>query len=308
MVLLFLCPGVNPVGWSRELAALMPELELRIWPEVGDVTQIDAALVWQPPPGELQRLPGLRLIQCLGMGVDGLLADSTLPPVPVARMFDPGIVTQMAEYVCEAVLYHHRRLADYAALQRERRWQRLPWQDTVRRRVGILGLGEIGAHTARQVQRFGFAVAGWSRSPKVLEYVAGFYGDDTLPAFLQRTDILVCLLPLTPTTRDILGARELALLPAGACVINCARGEHLVEADLLAALDSGHLAGATLDVFRQEPLPPDHPFWTHPKIRVTPHVAGLTHPRTAAPLVVENLRRLQAGEPLLHRVDRVRGY
>ena len=308
MVLLFLSLNDDPGVWTQTLSALMPELDIRVWPDTGPVVDIDVALVWQPPPGELRRFPNLKLIISRVMGVDHLLQDPALPSVPLARIVDPSIVTQMAEYVCLAVLHYHRHIDDYERQQRERCWRRLPLAETARRTVGLLGLGAIGSHAVRQLTALGFPVLAWSRSPKTLEGVDCFHGPEGFEPFLRRSTVLVCLLPLTGETKGIIDAATLALLPVGAYVVNCARGGHLVEEDLLAALDRGHIAGATLDVFQREPLPADHPFWTHPKIRVTPHIAGITNPRTTAPQIVENIRRLSKGLPLLNPVDRVRGY
>lgn len=309
MALLFLSRSDDPIAWTQALNRLMPELDIRVWPDVGAIDDIDIALAWKPPAGELKRFSKLRLIISLGMGVDHLLLDPELPPAaPLVRVVDPSIITQMAEYVCLTTLRHHRRMDDYARFQRERRWRRLPLADTATRTVGVMGLGEIGGHAARQLQALGFPVIGWSRSPKTLTGMECFSGPGGLEPFLRRSAVLACLLPLTRETEGVINAATLALLPAGAYVINCARGGHVVEEDLLAALDSGHIAGAALDVFRREPLPPEHPFWGHPKIHVTPHIAGMTNPRTAAPQVAENIRRLHSGQPLLNGVDRGRGY
>ncbi len=308
MALLFLSPDDDPGIWTQTLSTLMPGLDIRVWPDTGPVTDIDVALVWKPPPGELQRFPHLKLIISLGMGVDHLLRDPALPSVPLARIVDPSIITQMAEYVCLAVLRYHRHIDDYERQQRERRWRRLPLADTAKRTVGLLGLGAIGSHAARQLLALGFPVLAWSRSPKTLDGVDCFHGPADFEPFLRRSTVLVCLLPLTGETEGIIDAVTLALLPAGAYVVNCARGAHLVEQDLLAALDRGHIAGATLDVFRREPLPAEHPFWRHPKVRITPHIAGMTNPSTTAPQLVENIRRLREGLPPLNPVDRIRGY
>jgi glyoxylate/hydroxypyruvate reductase A len=309
MELLFISPADDPVAWKQALTALVPDLNIRVWPDTGDVEGIDVALVWKPPPGELKRFPNLKLIASLGMGVDHILRDPELPAdVPIARLLDDNIITQMSEYVCLAVLRYHRALQTYERFQQERRWQPLPAADTSRRQIGILGLGAIGRHTASSLLALGFPVLGWSRTTKALKSVECFYGSQGLAALLQRSNMLVCLLPLTAATKGIINAETLALLPAGAYLINCARGEHVVENALLAALDKSHIAGATLDVFQQEPLPPDHPFWTHPKVLVTPHIAGLTSPSTAAPQVAENIRRIQAGQPILNQVDRNKGY
>jgi glyoxylate/hydroxypyruvate reductase len=309
MALLFLSKLDNPVTWSAALKQHLPELEIRVWPDTGDVADIDAAMVWNHPPGELRRYPNLRLILSLGAGVNHVLDDPDLPTgVPIARIVDPGLTAGMVEYAVLAVLRYHRNLDVYERFQREGIWKKLPIPDTATRGVGILGLGEIGGACAQALSAFGFPVAGWSRTPKTLDGVTGYFGDGGLKAFLARTDILVCVLPLTAATRGIINAEFLAAMPKGAFVINIARGGHIVDADLVAALDSGHIAGATLDVFQPEPLPPEHPFWRHPRITMTPHIASLTNPETAVLPIVENLRRLTIGKPLLNLVDRASGY
>ena len=309
MALLFISKSDDPRAWIQALKALLPDLEVRIWPEVGDPNDIEVALVWKPPPGVLSRFPNLKLIASLGMGVDHILSDPELPPgVPIARLVDEDIIAQMGEYVGLAALYFHRRLDDYERLQGQRRWQPLPPPDTAGCTVGIMGLGAIGSHAANRLKSLGFAVAGWSRTPKSLPGVECLHGTEGLGPFLTRSRILVCLLPLTPQTEGIISARTLALLPSGAYIVNCARGDHVVDEDLIAALDSGHIAGAMLDVFRCEPLPADHPFWGHPRVHITPHIAGLTRPEVAVLQVVENIRRVRAGEPIRNRVDPGHGY
>jgi glyoxylate/hydroxypyruvate reductase len=295
--------------WARELAARLPEIEIRFWPEIGDRAGIEYAVVWDPPPGLLKTLPNLRLIQSLGAGVDQLLADPELPrAVPICRLVDPTLTGRMSEYVALHVLRYHRRQPELDALQRAGVWRMLRAPVASERKVGIMGLGELGTDAARKLAALGFRVAGWSRRPKMTEAVESFHGAAGRDAFLGRSEILVCLLPLTPATENILSRELFGRLPRGAALINAARGRHLVEADLIAALDSGRLAYATLDVFRAEPLPPDHPFWRHPRITVTPHNASMLDPRAVAALVAENVRRLGAGEPLLHRVDPEAGY
>jgi glyoxylate/hydroxypyruvate reductase A len=306
--LLFLSPDDPADAWRAELQARIPDLDVRIWPEVGDPAAIDVALVWRPPPGELARYPNLRAILSLGAGIDGLIADPDLPDVPVARMVDPSLTRTMTEYVLLAVLRHHREFDRFERAQHAREWAYAFPPQAADRRVGIMGLGELGAAVAARLVAHGFQVLGWSRSPKVLDGVISYAGRSELHTFLHRTEILVCLLPLTAETVGILDAATFAELPHGACVINVARGQHLVEDDLVRALDSGRLAGATLDVFREEPLPPGSPLWTNPKVLVTPHVASYSLPATAADGVAENVRRALAGEPLLHQVDRARGY
>jgi len=297
-------------GWRERLGqALGESIDMRAWGQHGDVNDIGIALAWKPPPGALARLPNLKLIVSLGMGVDHLLIDPDLPRnVPIVRIIDPGLVGQMSEYAIYWALRHHRDIDAYMELQRRKVWEEIPYTDTVLRRVGILGLGEIGADTARKFAMLGFPTAGWSRTPRKIDGFECFHGPEGLSALLARSDILIDVLPMTPQTANMLDARAFARLPKGAYFINMARGGHVVDADLLAALDSGRLAGATLDVFHVEPLPSDHPYWTHPKVRVTPHIAGPTNPRTAAASVADNVRRLRAGQPLVNLIDRAAGY
>ncbi len=234
---MFLSPDDPAELWRRELLVRMPELEVRIWPAVGDPAEIDLALVWRAPPGELARYPNLKAILSLGAGIEWLIGDQSVPDVPIARMVDPSLTRTMVEYVLLAVLRHHREFDRFERAQSARDWAyRFPPQAALRR-VGIMGLGELGAAAAHQLLSQGFAVAGWSRSAKALPGVTSFVGRSALQAFLHRTDILVCLLPLTAETRGILDAQTFASLPHGAFVINVARGAHLVEADLVAALD-----------------------------------------------------------------------
>jgi glyoxylate/hydroxypyruvate reductase A len=305
---MFLSPDDPAEAWRAELRARIPELEVRIWPEVDDPAEIEIALVWRPPPGELARYPNLKAILSLAAGVDGLIADPDLPDVPIARMVDPSLTRTMTEYVLVAVLRHHRELDRFERAQRAGTWAYAFPPQAAERRVGIMGLGELGAAAAGQLVAHGFQVSGWSRIPKSLEGVVSYAGHGELHPFLHRTDILVCLLPLTAETVGILDAATFAELPHGAFVINVARGRHLVEGDLIEALDSGHLAGATLDVFREEPLPSGNPLWGHPKVLVTPHVASYSVPATAADGVAADIRRVLAGVPPLHRVDRRKGY
>ncbi|MBP2230313.1 glyoxylate/hydroxypyruvate reductase A [Azospirillum agricola] len=308
MTLLFCSSSDNADVWRAEIAKRLPGLEMRVWPDVGDPADIRMALVWKPPAGLLASLPNLSLIVSLGAGVEPLLEDPTLPDVPLVRMVSDGLTLDMAGYVAFQVLRWHRQMDDYAALQAQARWEPLDHGPASAVTVGILGLGELGAAAARTLRTMDYHVLGWSRSPKQVEGVESFSGPDGLAAMLARTNTLVCLLPLTPDTQGILNAALFAALPAGAVVINAARGRHLVEADLLAALDSGHLRGASLDVTVTEPLPPGHPFWRHPKIRITPHVAAVTHPSLSAAQVAEAVRAFRAGEPLPNLVDRKRGY
>lgn len=309
MRLLFISKSDPSAAWREHFDATMPEIEMRVWPDAGDPAEIDAALVWKPKPGVLASFPNLKLIQSLGMGVDHIFNDPDLPAgVPIARMVDPGLVDQMSEYILFAVLRHYRRMDDYDAQQRAGEWREHRIGPPGDVGVGILGLGTIGQDAGAKLDRLGFSVAGWSRSAKDVPGIESVAGDAALDGFLARSDVLVCVLPLTPETQGILNAETFAKLPKGAYVINVARGGHLVEADLLAAIDEGHLSGATLDVFETEPLPATSPLWSHPKVHITPHIAGLTNASTAAEQVVENLRRVRDGQPPLNQVDPKKGY
>lgn len=296
-------------AWTEALNAHYPELKTFTWPYKGDPAKIDYALVWQPPKGELKRYPNLKAIFSVGAGIDHLASDPELPTgIPVVRMVEPGLTAGMSQYVTLAVLNHHRFMIDYAAQRREKVWEEIPQIAADARQVGMLGLGVLGRDALDKLKAFDFKLAGWSRSPKSITGVTCFHGSGGLDAFLAETDILVCLLPLTPETEGILNSETFAKLPAGASVVNVGRGAHLVEDDLIAALDSGQLSGATLDVFRQEPLPEKHPFWKHPRIFMTPHIASMTIPSSAVRAVVANIQRLESGEALQHVVDMKRGY
>ena len=298
------------LDWKAALLAVDPSLDIRLFPEAGKPEEIEAAVCWtQHDMMELRRYPNLKLLVSMGAGVDHLLRQPGPPPgVPVARLKDARLTQGMTEWVLLNVLRFHRQDLEYRAQQAARVWEELPAPDTAKRRVGILGLGELGGAAADAIRALGFPVMGWTRSPRTRDGVRTFHGAEGLDAMLRQTDILVCLLPLTPDTRGVINARTLALLPKGAFVINAARGGHLVAQDLLAALESGHVAAAALDVFEPEPLPADHAFWGHPKVLVWPHAASITIPSSAAPQVVENIHRAREGRPLINLVDFSAGY
>lgn len=298
----------DPAEWIPELRKGMPELEVEVWPEIADPAAVDAALIWTQPPDGLNRYPNLKAILSLGAGVNQLDLASLPAGVPLARLVDPGLTLAMRDYCLYAVLRYQRQFDDHARAQAQRQWiYKLPTEKGSTT-VGVLGLGELGAVVARALADFGFQVRGWARSTKKIDRVNCFAGADGLRSFASGIQILICLLPLTAETRGILGRPLFQMLPRGARIINVGRGDHLIEQDLLATLESGQLAGATLDVFSREPLPSAHPFWSHPKIMVTPHVASFGSPVSAAPRVVENLRRAMAGQTLLNQVDIGRGY
>jgi len=311
--IVFISDQDDPVRWREALQPEMGEMDFsrdfRIWPDIGTPDDIDAALVWRPEPGSLKSLPNLKVIINLGAGVDAILEDSTWPrDVPLVRMIDPSLTRHMTEFIVHRVLHFHRKFHVYDKFQASRTWKELPQDDTLTKRVGILGLGELGADAARLLVPFGFKMAGWSRSEKKMDGVESFSGKEGLVPFLNRTDILVCLLPLTPQTEGIINAETLHHLPADSYIINAARGGHVVENDLLDALDSGHIAGAALDVFHNEPLPEDSPFWAHPKVLLTPHIASLSVPASAAKDIARTIRRMRNGDALDNLVDLEAGY
>lgn len=303
-------PDEWAVWWPALVQAMPGEVLVRERDAAGPIASaIDVAIVANPPPGALADLPGLKLVQSLWAGVETLLADPKLPAgVPLARMVDPAMNSAMAETALWAVLSLQRDHIDYARQQRERVWLQHPQRTAGETTVAVLGLGQMGRAVALRLARNGYRVVGWSAHPAHIDGVETRHGGAMLADVLGAASIAVNLLPLTPATRGLFDARVLALLPQGASFVNLARGAHVVEADLLAALDSGSLRHAVLDVFATEPLPAAHPFWGHPKVTLLPHVAAQTDPRSAAAVAAANVAALHAGRPLQHLVDRSRGY
>ncbi|EON14688.1 MULTISPECIES: glyoxylate/hydroxypyruvate reductase A [Pandoraea] len=294
--------------WARLFAERAPEAGFRMWPDVGDARDVRYLAAWKPPEDLHSLLPNVEVVFSTGAGIDQF--DLSLIPahVPVVRMVEPGIIEGMVEYVTQAVLTLHRDIFAYARQQAAREWTELTVVPAGERRVGVLGLGMLGQAVLAELRRFGFDCAGWSRTPREVEGVNCYAGYASLNAFLARTDYLICLLPLTATTRGILDKRLLSGLPRGASLINVGRGGHLNQYDLLALLDSGHLANAILDVTDPEPLPASHPLWAHPNVRITPHIASATRPETAVEVVLDNLRRHRDGLPMIGQIDRSQGY
>lgn len=308
MRILLYTPPSEVREWRAALVAALPEAEVRVW-EPGLDWRADYAALWHPPRAAWQDQGALKAIFNLGAGVERLLTHAELPPeVPVIRLEDTGMARQMVEYVSWAVLRYFRRLDLYAAQQSRAEWRVHRPQRHADFCVGVMGLGVLGAQVARALERLGFPVRGWSRSPKEIPGVRCFAGAAALDAFLAAARALVCMLPHTAETTGILDRRALAKLPPGAYVINVARGALLAEEDLLAMLDGGHIAGATLDVFHDEPLPATHPYWRHPKIFITPHASAITLVEDAVAQVADKIRCLERGESVTGIVDRVRGY
>jgi len=296
------------VWWRDHLQSLLPEIDCLLWEDCADKNAIDFAVVWRPPAGGLRQFKNLQAIVSIGAGIDHVLADPELPEIPVIRTTGAELTQRMREYVCLHVLRIHRQCSDMEAAQREQRWRPVITPPATRRQVGIMGLGKLGTDAAIHLTQLGFSVSGWARSKHTIAGVNCYHGEQVPEDFLKRSEILVCLLPLTPDTRNMLNTNLFEQLPSGAGLINAARGEHLVESDLLAALESGQLANATLDVFRKEPLPSTHPFWTHPNIVVTPHNASLIDPLSGGAEIAANLRRFIRGDLIADLTDTKRGY
>jgi glyoxylate/hydroxypyruvate reductase A len=304
----------SPERWKTRFDEVCRDRPVLSLPQAKlDRAAVHYAAVWKPAPGELAAFPNLRVIFNLGAGVDALMADKSLPGVPLVRVAVGDLTDRMAEYVVLHVLMHHRQEPYLRHSQRTKRWApKYQWPANAIS-VGIMGLGTLGANAAEILRRIGFRVAGWSRNERTIEGVQCFHGEAGLEPFLRRTDILVCLLPLTPETRHILNRNILAKLhrtsPMGAPVlINAGRGGLQSETDVLACLDDGTLGAASLDVFAQEPLPSDSPFWTHPKVVLTPHNAADTDPDEISNYVARQIERFEAGGALENIVDRSRGY
>jgi glyoxylate/hydroxypyruvate reductase A len=310
MRIIVCCTNTDPEPWLKGLTAALRGVPGGV--EVEDwrpgAAPADYAVVWGPPQRMLDEQPVLKALFNTGAGVDRLLGLRLPPHLPVIRVEDAGMGVQMAEYVCQALIRHFRDLPAYETSVQEGEWRYLEPRRREDFPVGVMGLGVLGQRVAHAVAHFGFPVLGWSRTPRQVEGVCCHSGTEGLDAFLDGTRVLVNLLPLTPATRDILDRRTLARLRPGAYLINVARGEHLVEEDLLDLIEAGHVAGATLDVFRTEPLPADHPFRHHPKITLTPHTSARTLREESLAQIAGKILALERGEPVSGVVDRRRGY
>ncbi|HHL0956777.1 TPA: glyoxylate/hydroxypyruvate reductase GhrA [Serratia marcescens] len=313
MNIIYYHPLFNAQEWLAGIKQRLPQAEIREW-QRGDERPADYALVWRPPHEMLANRRDLKAVFALGAGVDAILDQErkhpgTLPAgVPLLRLEDTGMAQQMQEYALSYALRYFRRFDEYQALQQRQEWQPLDPHSLDDFTIGILGAGVLGQSVARKLTEFGFRVRCWSRSAKQIDGVQSFAGEAQCAAFLDGVKLLINLLPNTPETVGILNRELFAQLSTGAYLINIARGAHLVEADLLAALEQGQLAAATLDVFAREPLPQDHPFWRHPRVTITPHIAAITLPQQAMDQIAANIRALEAGHAPAGVVDRQRGY
>jgi glyoxylate/hydroxypyruvate reductase A len=307
-ILLYRDDGVV-TPWADAFAAILPHAETITWREGQTVGACDYAVLWAPPPQLLAQLAHVKAIFAMGAGVDALLKlGDALPPVPIIRLGDAGMAEQMVDYVVHAVLHYFRRFDAYAQQAREGIWHPLAARSKRDFTVGVLGLGKLGMPVLAALRQLGFPVRGWSRTPKDVPGVQCHAGMDALDDFLGGVQALLCMLPLTPATTNLLDRARLMQLPAGAYVINVARGALLAEPDLLALIRAGHIAGATLDVFRNEPLPAPHPFWSEPRITITPHIAAVTLIDAAARQIAGKIGQRERGEAVADTIDLERGY
>ncbi len=294
---------------TKQIKQLDPSITLEFWPNIKNPEAVDCVSTWLPDPGVFDHFPSLKAVFSLGAGVDHILKNYTPPPsITLTRIVDPQMAIQMAQYVCGAVLDVTLKKKYFAKLERERDWNRMAMLAPKAITIGILGLGYLGGQAARSLCGLNFNVIGWSRGAKHIDGVKSYHGEEQLTEFLNHCDIAISLLPLTTNTKHLLNAERLSQLKDGAHVVNVSRGDIINEADLLAAIDSGKLSGATLDVFSQEPLPQDHPFWPHEKITVTPHMSAITNPTTVCHQLVSNYHALQKRETLHGVVDISREY
>lgn len=308
MALLYKADPARGEQWKALFAEHAPDIEWRAWPDIGDPQDITYLAAWLAPDDLQTLLPNLKVVFALSAGVDQLDLSRLPDTLPVVRLLDPGIGRGMCEYACFAVLSLHRDMLRYRQQQVESHWQAHRLVPASKRRVGVMGLGLQAQQILASLQNFGFELSGWARSEHQIEGVTCYAGNDQLPTFLGQCDILICVLPLTEQTTGILNREFFELMPKGAALVNMGRGGHLIEQDLLQALESGQISAAVLDVLQQEPANPAHPFWNHPQILLTPHIAAMTQPDSAFPGLLENIRRFERGEPMLGQVDRGQGY
>lgn len=303
---------INPKGiepWVEALKQVDPTLDIRAFPNDSNRNEIDFALTWRHPYGIFKDYPNLKCISSMGAGVDHLMKDRDLPQsVTITRLVDPFLAKDMSEFVLALIMNHLRDLNAFKIKQTQSIWKPSWYLRIKDVRVGIMGVGAIGNQVALELLKSGFQVTGWARTKKENSNFTVYSGTEELPEFLQQADVLVCVLPLTPETSGILNKKTFKLLPKNAFVINVGRGEHLIEEDLIAFIADGHLSGASLDVFAEEPLPASNKLWSHPRINITPHIASLTDPGSVATQIVENYKLMKEGKPLMNVVSKELGY
>ncbi|MGM0507138.1 MAG: 2-hydroxyacid dehydrogenase [Bacteroidota bacterium] len=309
MSILLVARNRDMIPFRNELQGLDSHLDVEIWPSCQDLNRVRFIVAWDQPDRLFSRFPNLQVVSSMGAGVEHLVTDPDLPPsVTITRLVSPGLKEQIRDYVESSLYRILRRCDDYLDLQKQARWKKLEHTTRDQWRVGLLGLGELGGSVAATLASSGWTVHGWSRSRKSISGCTTWNGQDQLPEMLANTQILVNLLPLTPETEGILNLELFKQLAEPSWLIHAGRGEHLMDEDLIYALDREYLTGAFLDVFRDEPLPDSHPFWNRRAIRITPHIASVSRARELAPQLLENYKRMTSNQPLLHTVDRTRGY
>jgi glyoxylate/hydroxypyruvate reductase len=309
MSIVIITEGKDVSQWMKALKERRPDLDVHIHPEVRNKDEIEFALTWRHPVGAFKEYPNLKCIASMGAGVDHILRDPNLPEnTVITKLEDENLTSDMGAFVVAVVMNHVRGLSAYKILEANQNWNKQPYLTIADTTIGIMGMGILGSYAAEQLHKLGFKVNGWARSEKDIKNIHVYVGEQGLDNFLLKSDILICLLPLTEDTENILNKEVLKKLPKNAFVINVARGQHLVEQDLIEMIDSGHLSGASLDVFREEPLPADHPFWGHPKINITPHIASVTDPASAVSQILDNYDKLRKNEPLKNIVSTELGY
>lgn len=306
MSLAIISPGRDPKAWIDALTFHQPDIDIQVYPKIDRPQDVEMALLWQHPPGYLSTLPNLKLISSLGAGVDHILSDSAVPEsMPIVRIVDEKLTWSMTNYVIMGVLNFHRQITRYQADQKRKVWDMS--NPEIQVRVGVMGVGALGGDVLDKLNYMGFPVFGFGFTEKK-DFPYPYFSKDQLSEFLNEINVLVCLLPLTPETENILNSDFFKKCKPGTYLINVARGKHLLEEDLIPALEEGFLSGALLDVYRTEPLPENHPFWEQERIQITPHIASVTNPQAASPQIIENFSRLKANQPLRNLVDRHKGY
>lgn len=309
MSVLLVAPGKDVSDWAEELKNQHPGLNVYVYPEDHNAEEVEFAISWKHPRGIFKNYPNLKVVASMGAGVDHITSDPEFPEdVQITRVIDDQLTSDLSEFVLALVLNHTRHLSAYKHQEKEHHWNPLKYCRNKDMKIGVMGMGVIGTATAQLLAKNNFKVSGWSRTEKDCEDITSYSGEDELDDFLNQSEIIVCLLPLTKQTTGILNKELFEKLPKGAYVINVGRGEHLEESDLIAMIDSGHLAGAALDVFKEEPLPEEHAFWEHERISITPHTASVTQPKSVVPQIIENYERLQEDEPLKNLVEKDKGY
>lgn len=306
MSIAIISPGRDVSSWVKVFNELDSEINIQVYPHIYDKESVELAILWQHPKGILKEFQNLKLVCSMGAGVDHILSDSEIPlSLPITRIVDPGLTVPMTNYVVMATLNFHRQLYRYQANQKLKIWDMSnPELET---KVGVMGVGALGNDVIEKLKNLGFSVFGYGNNPKSNTDYPYFHGEE-LPKFLKKVNLIICMLPLTPRTENILNLDFFQKCNKGTYIINVARGNHLVEEDLLTAIKDGIISGAFLDVFRKEPLPEDHPFWTSEKITLTPHIASVTNPNSAIPQIIENYKRIKNQKPLLNQINPILGY